>query len=127
MLSQLRNSVLVKFLWGFLALNFFNLSIDTKDINPEFIPENLSINDQESLLEVIAEQILGIENAFQEFDEPDQNDITKKTLTDIELFANKTLNLSLSLTAIEHQNNNFGYLDKFSLGESQLFSPPPEI
>ncbi|WP_339878576.1 hypothetical protein [uncultured Algoriphagus sp.] len=61
-----------------MGLYLFNLSVDTSDPNPRHIPEDLSINDQESMVELVAEQILGMEDAFEEFDDTDSEDQTSK-------------------------------------------------
>jgi hypothetical protein len=53
------------------ALHFLNLSIDSKDRHPDFIPEDLSFNDIESVTEFIAEVVFGWHDAFQEHDEDD--------------------------------------------------------
>ena len=60
MLSQIRNSVFTKILWGLMGLYLLNISVDTADPNPEHIPEDLSINDQESIVEIVVEKILGL-------------------------------------------------------------------
>ena len=57
-----------------LALHFLNLSIDSRDPNPDAIPEDLSFNDIESVTEFFAEIVLNRVNAFAEHDERDIND-----------------------------------------------------
>jgi len=49
----------------------FNCCVDMPDAQPDQIAENLSINDMESLVEIVLEQAIGIENAIAEHDEPD--------------------------------------------------------
>ena len=49
-----------------MGIYLLNISVDTKDPHPEYIPEDLSINDQESIVEIVVEKILGFENAIQE-------------------------------------------------------------
>lgn len=53
------------------ALHFLNLSIDPKDPDPDSIPEDLTINDIESIAEFFAEVVFGWKNAFEEQDERD--------------------------------------------------------
>jgi hypothetical protein len=53
-----------------LAVHIFNMSIDTPDGQPYYMPEDLSINDQESVVELVLEKGLGMENAVAEHDEP---------------------------------------------------------
>lgn len=57
-----------------MALHILNLSVDTKDAAPDYVPEDLSINDQESFVELILEKWIGIDNAITEHDERDQED-----------------------------------------------------
>lgn len=63
-----------------MAIYLLNISVDTTDAYPENIPEDLSINDQESVIEIVLEQILGFENAIEEYDDCDsQNQTDKKS------------------------------------------------
>lgn len=57
-----------------MSLHILNCSVDSPDVLPDHIPENLSDNDIESVSELILEHILGFENAISEHDEPDNND-----------------------------------------------------
>ncbi len=56
-----------------MALHIFNCSVDTPDFRPNGGPKDLSINDQESFVELILEQVMGIDNAIPEHDEPDDD------------------------------------------------------
>jgi hypothetical protein len=57
-----------------MALYFLNFSIDSRDPNPDCVPEDLSINDIESVTEFVAEVVFNRVNAFQEHDEKDNDD-----------------------------------------------------
>ena len=57
-----------------LALHFLNLSIDSKDPNPDSIPEDLSFNDIESITEFVAEIVFGWHDTFEEHDERDSDE-----------------------------------------------------
>ena len=57
-----------------MALYVFNFSIDSPDGHPDSVAEDLSVNDIESVYELVAETILGIENAVEERDERDPDD-----------------------------------------------------
>ena len=57
-----------------LALHFLNLSIDSRDPNPDSIPEDLTFNDIESVTEFITEIVFGWHNAFEEHDERDSDE-----------------------------------------------------
>jgi hypothetical protein len=69
-----------------MAGYLLNISIDTPDGTPKGISEDLSINDQESLIELVLEQVLGFENAIAEYDDPDADDQRKKNVSKSILF-----------------------------------------
>jgi hypothetical protein len=55
-----------------VIFQLLNLSIDAPDAQPDYLPENLVINDIESIVELVLEDLLGIDNAISEQDEPDE-------------------------------------------------------
>jgi hypothetical protein len=57
-----------------MAIHIFNLSVDTRDARPDYVPEDLSFNDLESVAEILLEDVLKINNAFAEHDESDSED-----------------------------------------------------
>ncbi len=57
-----------------LALHFLNLSIDPKDPHPDSHPEDLMLNDIETITELIAEVVFEKVNAFGEHEEKDDYD-----------------------------------------------------
>jgi hypothetical protein len=74
-MKSIRESNLLRILWFVIAVHLLNCSVDTPDPGPFNVAEDLSINDQESVVEVILEQFLNIEDAVSEFDEPgDENE-----------------------------------------------------
>jgi hypothetical protein len=73
-MKALREHLLVKYLWLGMALHIFNFSIDTPDNFSDQVPEDLSINDIESISELVLEKFLGIYNACPEHDEQDPED-----------------------------------------------------
>ena len=68
-----------------MALYLLNISVDMADPMPRFVPEDLSYNDQESIVEIVVEQLLGYEDAFEEFDDADSSDQNSKTPIKIDL------------------------------------------
>lgn len=78
-MKQIRNSKYNRLLWGFLGLYFLNISVDTADLSPRHLPEDLSFNDQESVIEIIVEQVLGFQDAIKEYDDNDTEDHNTKT------------------------------------------------
>lgn len=55
-----------------------NICVDMPDAHPRQIPEDLSLNDQESIVEIVVEQILGYENTIKEHDDPDTEETQNK-------------------------------------------------
>ncbi len=62
-----------------MTIHLLNLSVDAPDLTPSYIAEDLTINDQESVVELITETVLGFEDAFPEYDDEDGNEIREQT------------------------------------------------
>ncbi|SEB45281.1 hypothetical protein SAMN05192540_0356 [Maribacter dokdonensis] len=129
MLSILRNNFFSKFFWLFMGLYMLNISVDTADPNPQHIPEDLTFNDQESIIEVILEQILGYENAIQEYDDNDTEDHnTKKPNLKIDLINHLSKVDHLAIGFLKRSGNNFIDRNNAILkGFYDLDIPPPKI
>jgi hypothetical protein len=54
-----------------MAVHMLNICVDMPDAAPDYVPEDLTVNDQESLVEMVLEKGLDIENAIEEHDEAD--------------------------------------------------------
>lgn len=102
-----------------------NISVDPKDLEQKHLGEDLSFNDQESILELVVEQILGFEEAFLEFDEEDQD----------RFFGKKSLKLNpvlllegLELDVLNIAQTVFPALFEAKLlkGFKNLIIPPPK-
>jgi hypothetical protein len=68
-----RQHIIFRYLCVLLALHIFNVSVDMPDAQPDYIAEDLTINDQESIVELVFEKVLGVEDAFAEHDEQDES------------------------------------------------------
>jgi hypothetical protein len=115
-----------------MALNIFNLSVDVKDATDCYMPEDLSINDQESFIEIVVEKWLGYENALSEHDEPDQEsggtiDFQKVTYTNTSqqiYIKQEALNLSCEN---DYRQHSFIYKPNFiQIPFLDIVSPPPK-
>lgn len=126
MLKVFRDKIFVQFLWGFMGLHLLNISIDAADQNPQHIPEDLSINDQESILEVVFEQLLEFENLFIEFDDNDNEDLNniKIVKPDFSLFKATSNHLFKFLFVQQHVFPE--YLFFLAQRVIPIDSPPPE-
>lgn len=111
-----------------MGLYLLNISVDTADPNPEHIPEDLSINDQESIIEIIVEQVLGYEDAFKEYDDHDTEDHNKKTNVKIELFNSYIADCIIKQSFIENKKQKFpDYSTFLTNGFQKLDIPPPKF
>jgi hypothetical protein len=127
-ISRLRNSLFSKVLWGLMSLYLFNISADATDPYPQHISEDLSINDQESFIEIIVEKILGYENAIREYDDNDNRDQEIKTNLKIDLFNQSPVgNLTQRLVALKPLNNFSEYRTDLSRGFQTRYTPPPKF
>ncbi|WP_052958689.1 hypothetical protein [Maribacter thermophilus] len=68
-----RKHINLRLFWFLMALHILNLSVDSPDPQPNYIPEDLSYNDMESIVEIVLEELLGIENAVPEQEDDDTN------------------------------------------------------
>jgi len=111
-----------------MALYLLNISVDSADPNPENIPENLSFNDQESIIEIVVEQILGYDNTIKEYDDRDAEDYNKKSNIKIDILPFQTFISISSPSFIESKKQKFrdhyAFLTK---GFQQLSTPPPKF
>jgi hypothetical protein len=111
-----------------MGLFLLNVSVDAEDPNPEHIPEDLSINDQESIVEIFVEQVLGYEDAFKEYDDHDTEDHNKKTSVKIDLFTDYIADFEIARSFAETKNRNFTDYNTFlTNGFKKLNIPPPKV
>jgi len=110
-----------------MALHIFNCSVDTPDPEPDSVSEDLSFNDMESVVEIILEQVFGIDNAIAEHDEPDEdaNGFTIKKGLDV--YNYKPF---IKITAVPYKIcffNHSHYKEQFyELFHHEIASPPPK-
>ena len=111
-----------------MGLYLLNISVDTADPNPEYIPEDLSFNDQESIVEIIIEKVLGFEDAIKEYDDHDTADHNKKKNVKIDLlvYTAKTNNYSHN-QLIERKKFYPYYEARLINGFLEIASPPPKV
>lgn len=94
-----------------MAFYFLNCSIDAPDVQILSQEENLKFNDQESIIELIVEKVLGFESAIVEQDE-------------VESSPQETIKKSFSLDYyIFHENNFIKSGCHYWNAKEKLFSP----
>lgn len=58
------------------------------DAHSDYIAEDLTFNDQESVIELVVEKVLGYENAIEEHDEPDDDSREFEMCKEFKLYTN---------------------------------------
>ncbi|WP_443939495.1 hypothetical protein [Pedobacter sp. MW01-1-1] len=128
MISRIRNSIFTKFLWGFIGLYLLNISVDTTDPNPEYIPEDLSINDQESVIEILVEKVFGFEDAIKEYDDHDTDEHTKKQTLKIDLLVHVIITPNMEHNQTFERKKYYPDEEaRMKSGFLKIDSPPPQV
>ncbi|WP_143083845.1 hypothetical protein [Flexibacter flexilis] len=82
----MREHIAFRVLWLLMGLHILNYSVDSPDKQPNYVPEDLSYNDMESIAEIVLEQFLDIDDAMAEHDEDDDesgSSFSKKRTFDV--------------------------------------------
>ena len=122
----IREHIIFRCLWFVLALHIFNCSVDTPDPQSDNVPEDLTYNDMESVVEIVLEQVLDINNAIAEKDDTDtdgDNGLNLKKELDFSYHQSslKTLFCNTSIVVCKHAL----YKDKYSEQFHPELTPPP--
>ncbi len=123
----LKNKKFISFFWGLMALYMLNISIDSPDGHSNSVDEDLSHNEQESIVELIIEKVLGYEDAISEYDDTDQNTNQKKVFSS-EVFILTHFELPIIKISPNKKDRirsrlSFRILQK----HIEIHSPPPDI
>lgn len=129
MLSKIRNSLFIKVICGLLSFYFLNISVDSPDPNPEYISENLQVNDQESLIELVLEKIIGLENVIDEYDDKDSEEHnTKKGKQSIDVYFQSGLQQQCKYFSSIIISQSFPiFSDALNTGYLSIINPPPKF
>ena len=127
-MQSLRNTFLLRFFWGIMALHLINLSIDAPDFNPSYIPEDLNFNKQESITEFVVEKLLGYDEAFEEMEESETEQVSLKKTT-YQFWSLPNLPFTVEHNSYSHDNETpkSSSTNQYSNPDEGTFSPPPEI
>ena len=105
-----------------------NVSVDIADPNSPFTPEDLSINDQESIIEIIVEKIFGFENAISEYDDHDTEEQNGKKSTTIDFLSVPIADLLISSFNNSSKKKEFPHYEAALIQRFEgLDSPPPKV
>lgn len=129
MLLVLRRHRFLRLFWGLMAAYLLNISVDVPDATQPHMPENLAFNDIESVAEFFLEEILCIENAVPEHDDPDgnteQENVVKKSLTLFFATTSFLINRTALSEGLSRLPLHIGA--KYSNYTPAIISPPPEV
>ena len=111
-----------------MSLYMLNLSVDTSETFSNNSSEYLNYNQQESIVEVFAEKILGFENTFSEdVDFENHQDSKLKKTSSINLFLTSHLDFeSKFIDKISTVNFEIS-IYRLSKPYFEVFGPPPEL
>lgn len=125
-IQLLRHSTYSRFLWGFLSLYFLNISVDPSDITPSSRSEDLSINEQESVIELVVESFMGYEDAIEEQDDNDVEEHTKfnlkKDYLKIFYVKEESLQATINLSKATYAST----FEQEASCHKKIDSPPPQ-
>lgn len=111
-----------------LGLYFLNISVDSPDPLPNKVPEDLSFNDQESIVELIVEKVLGFEDLISEVDDPDPEDHNSTMGFKMPIMIQYTGDSGLSPVLVACMNGKFYERHaRFPMGYDPIDTPPPRI
>jgi hypothetical protein len=129
LIQAIRKYLIFRYLWAFMALHILNCSIDTPDAQPDYIAEDLSYNDIESITELILENILGIENAITEHDESDTEEGYSFQMAKIFLYLHSSpvflTSNTIEFTDLELSDSRYKDIH-YSQFHPEIVSPPPQ-
>lgn len=105
-METIRQSRILNLVWLSFSLLIFNYSVDVPDQYTDYVAEDLSYNDIESISEFFLEVVLGIDNAVPEHDEDDSDDqsgFSKKI--DIPIFQKILIEEKAFVCAVQTEHN----------------------
>lgn len=108
-----------------MGLYLINICVDHEDPNPEGVPEDLSYNDQESIVEIVVEQIFGYENSLKEYDDPDTDDNGKRKNVKIDFLLETYLADGCNHFTVYNRIANLLTNPILQKGYLEIENPPP--
>lgn len=125
-MKTFRHITFTRFIWLFVALNILNFSVDAPDGQPDYEEEDLAVNDMESIVEIVLEEIANIDNAIPEHDEQDteQSSLSKvKKSFDFYDCLSKKITFPSIIIQTKFSSRNKSLWEQFS---PEITPPPPK-
>ena len=118
----------IRIFWGLIALYMLNICVDSPDLFPNQ-PENLNINDQESVIELVVEQVLDLGNVIPEYDDNDTEDHTSsKTSVNLDHFIVDKSSIAFQQDfSLQKKQNTLFALANFRNLCLEVDAPPPKF
>jgi hypothetical protein len=111
-----------------MSLYLLNCFVDSPDVQPDYFTEDLTYNDQESIIEIFVEKVLGFENAIAEYDDNDINQSSSlKSNFSIDFFVLPIITLSGNKNYMRLKKENLAVQNSILLTPYfKIHTPPPE-
>lgn len=109
-----------------MGIYLLNLSVDAPDAHQQHVSEDLSVNDMESMVELVLEKVLNIENAVPEHEEDDADGFSmiKKSF---DFYQQQTSEITQRLVVANPLKGllalNHAFFQQF---KPELIPPPPK-
>ncbi|WP_373017898.1 hypothetical protein [Muriicola sp.] len=128
MIGRIRHSVFTRFLAGIMGLYLLNLSVDTIEQVPSFSPQDLTVNDQESIVELVVEKVLGYEDAIKETDDRDREEHNEKNNTKVDFLVWEATHRKADPFTSPSTKNRFLHPNTLlTAGFKAIDTPPPRF
>ncbi len=128
-MSSIRQHIIFKYFWLLMTGLFINTSVDPVDPHGDWVAEDLSVNEMETITEILAEQILDIENCFEETNDDDPDSSTAvKVLKDVSQYIPVKITAPKLASSLTGNLPTLGYFKRFnSQFISEINAPPPKL
>ncbi|TNE31457.1 MAG: hypothetical protein EP346_00735 [Bacteroidetes bacterium] len=125
MLQFIRANAMIKITWIFMAVHLLNMSVDVADDKCISTAEAVQFNEWDSLMELVLEGAIGVENAFEESSsDEDPNPTTFK----LQQFLPHSTETHSILTFSKRPSPNSGYRSPdLEEGFGRTVTPPPQV
>jgi hypothetical protein len=96
------------------------------DANPDDVAEDLTINDQETFVELVLEKCIGIDNAIEEHDEPGDESQNLEIIKEFQLYTQSHEQILFNHPFIELDIHIADKIIRLPSVVSDIVPPPPK-
>ncbi len=123
-MNSLRSISFVKGIWLFMAIYLFNVSVDSKDVTNLFGREDIRLNEIESIVELVVEEVMDFNEAIPEHHDQDGEKNTFKGLST--LFTPATFFFSINNTSLKQGPAGLFLSRRAPFRSADVLAPPPK-